>query len=203
MDSQASEARKAPGTPGTNGQAQQRRGLATIRHREQTGNTAGTTGNKQDPAGRICSRCSRYFQQPGTAVSRAVTGCSRCSRCSRSKQQGRYAEFAPRKPLKAAPRLGCSLFFGAQMWRATLRRREQENPLQAAPFLGCSGLRCARAQFAQCAHMHRAQGWKPRGAWAAVEFAVRARRPPRGVKGGESERLCALIGEGAQPCASA
>lgn len=203
MDSQASETRKAPGTPGTNGQAQQKRGLATIRHREQTGNTAGTTGNKQDPAGRICSRCSRYFQQLGTAVSRAVTGCSRCSRCSRSKQQGRHAEFAPRKPPKAAQRLGCSLFSGAQKWRATLFRRTRSTSLQTAPFLGGSGFRCVYAQFAQFAHMHRAQGWKPRGARAAGEFAARAGRPPRDVKGCESARLRALTGEGAQPCASA
>lgn len=203
MDSQAPATRKAPGTPGTTGQAQQRRGLATIHHREQTGNTAGTTGNKQDPARRICSRCSRYFQQPGTAGSRAVTGCSRCSRCSRSKQQGRHAGFAPRKPLKPARRLACSRFFSAQKWRATLHGRTLSTSLQAAPFLGCSGFRGVRAQFAQFAHTHRAQGWKHRRAWAADEFTARAECPPRAVNGCESARLCALIGEGAQPCASA
>lgn len=202
MDSQASEARKAPGTPGTNGQAQQLRWLAPILHREQTGNTAGTTGNKAEPTRRICSRCSRYFQQPGTAGGRAVTGCSRCSRCSRSKQQGKHAEFAHRKPPKAAQRLAYSLFSSVQKWRATLHRRAHEKPLQAAPLLGCSGLRCERVQFAQFAHSHRAQSWKPRRAWTADEFAARARRPARAVKGGESARLRALIGEGAQPCAS-
>lgn len=203
MDSQAPATRKAPGTPGTTGQAQQRRGLATIHHREQTGNTAGTTGNKQDPARRICSRCSRYFQQPGTAGSRAVTGCSHCSHCSHQKQQCIHVGFAPRKPLKPAPRLACSRFSGAQKWRATLHRRTRSTSLQAAPLLGCSGFRCVCAQFAQFAHMHRAQGWKPRSAWAAGEFAACAGRPPRDGKGCESARLRALIGEGTQPCASA
>lgn len=203
MDLQASATRKARVTPGTNGQAQKQRGFAAVFSGSQTGNTPGTTGNKPESAGRICSRCDPLFQVPGTAETRAVTGCSRCSRCDPAKQQHRSGGFQRLKPPEPAPRLGCSLFFGVQKWRATLHRRTRSISLQAAPFLGCSGLRCSRAQFAQFAHMYRAQAWKPRGAWAAGEFAARAGRPPRGVKECESARSRALNGEGAQPCASA
>lgn len=203
MDSQASATRKARVTPGTNGQAQQQRGFAAVYCGSQTGNRPGTTGNKPEPAGRICSRCDPLFQVPGTAETRAVTGCSRCSRCDPAKQHHRSGEFQRLKPLEAARRLACSLFLGVQKWCATMHSRTRSTSLEAAPFLGCSGFRGVRAQFAQFAHTHRAQGWKPRRAWAAGEFAVHAGRPPRGVKGRESAPLRALIGEGAQPCASA
>lgn len=207
MDARQPETQKVPGTAGNKSAnpASMRacRGFDADGCREHAGNIVGTAGNKSEQKEEVCSHCSRHFQLPGTAGGRAVTGCSHCSHCSRQKQQCRHAEFAPVKLLKAARRLACSLFFGAQKWCATLHRRTRSTSLQAAPFLGCSGLRCARAQFAQCAHMHRVQGWKPRGAWAADEFAVCARRPPRGVKGCESARLRALTGEGVQPCASA
>lgn len=203
MDSQSSATRKARVTPGTNGQAQYPSGFAAVFSGSQTGNRPGTTGNKAEPSGLICSRCDPLLKVPGTAVSRAVAGCSRCSRCDPAKQQGKHAEFVPVKTLEAARRLACSLFLGVQKWRATLHSRTRSTSLQAAPFLGCSGFWCVYAQFAQFAHMHRAHGWKPRGARAAGEFAARAGRPPRDVKGCESARLRALTGEGAQPCASA
>lgn len=203
MDSQASETRKARVTPGTSGQAQQQRGFAAVFSGSQTGNTPGTTGNKAEPAGRICSRCDPLFKVPGTAETRAVTGCSRCSRCDPAKQHHKYGEFQHLKPLQAAQRLGCRLFYGVQKWCATVQRRTRSTSLQAAPLLGCSGIARICAQIAEIARMHRAYGWKPRRAWAAGEFAARAGRPPRGVKGCENARLRALIGEGAQPCASA
>lgn len=207
MDARQPETQKVPGTAGnkTANPAVMRvcRGFDADGCREHAGNIVGTAGNKSEQKEEVCSHCSRHFQLPGTAGGRAVTGCSHCSHCSHQKQQCRHAEFARRKPLKAAPCLACSLFSGVQKWCATLQRRTRSTSLQAAPFLGCSGLRCARVQFAQFAHTHRAQGWKPRGAWAAGEFAARAGRPPHGVKGCESARTRALIGEGAQPCASA
>lgn len=71
-------------TPGTNRQAQQARALAGKSTGSQTGNTPGTTGNR-DKA--FCSRCSRSIPIPGTATAPVVAGCSRCSRCDPSQQQ--------------------------------------------------------------------------------------------------------------------
>lgn len=203
MDLRTSKRQNPPVTPVTNAETQQWRGFSPYDYRGQSGDRPVTSGDKTEQESSICHRCHQYFFIPVTAEARAVTGCHRCHRCHQSKQQDKHTEFAHRKLPKAAQRLACSLFSGVQKWRATLRRRAHEKPLQAAPLLGCSGLRCERVQFAQFAHSHHAQGWKPRRAWAAVEFAARARRPARAVKGDENARLRALIDEGAQPCASA
>jgi hypothetical protein len=71
-------------TLGTNRQAQQARVFAGDVAGSQTGNTPGTTGNR-DKA--FCSRCSRSKPLPGTATGPVVAGCSRCSRCDPGQQQ--------------------------------------------------------------------------------------------------------------------
>lgn len=72
------------GTPGTNSQTQQAWPLADTSAGSQTGNTPGTTGNRDKV---FCSRCSQSKPLPGTATGPAIAGCSRCSRCAPGKQQ--------------------------------------------------------------------------------------------------------------------
>lgn len=84
MADQKSPAGKPRVTPGTNRQAQQARAFAGTSAGSQTGNTPGTTGNRNKA---FCSRCSRLKPIPGTATAPVVAGCSRCSRCDPDQQQ--------------------------------------------------------------------------------------------------------------------
>lgn len=84
MVCQNTPSRKPRVTPGTNRQDWQVRALAGKSAGSQTGNTPGTTGNR-DKA--FCSRCSRLKPIPGTATVPVVAGCSRCSRCDPGQQQ--------------------------------------------------------------------------------------------------------------------
>lgn len=148
MDLQASATRKARVTPGTNGQAQKQRGFAAVFSGSQTGNIPGTTGNKAEPAGRICSRCDPLFQVPGTAETRAVTGCSRCSRCSRcdpAKQHHRSGGFQRLKPPEPAPAWAVACFLVCKS--------------------GAQRCTAARAQY-RC---------RPRRSWAAAVCGARVR----------------------------
>lgn len=127
------------------------RGIEGSGYREQAGNTPGTTGNKTVVVQCFCSRCSRYFLQPGTAGGPVITGCSRCSRCSRQIQRYMGQDFRGVKPLEAASHLACSLF--SMLWKLHKRAplAQQANTLEAAPLLGCSGFACTSAQIRQIA----------------------------------------------------
>lgn len=84
MADQISPAGNPRVTPGTNRQAKQVRAFAGTSVGSQTGNTPGTTGNRNKT---FCSRCSRLKPIPGTATAPVVAGCSRCSRCDPAQQQ--------------------------------------------------------------------------------------------------------------------
>ena len=96
MADQKSPTGKPRVTPGTNRRTQQARALAGKSAGSQTGNTPGTTGNRDNT---FCSRCSRIKPLPGTATAPVVAGCSRCSRCDPGQQQVARSN----GPAKAAP----------------------------------------------------------------------------------------------------
>lgn len=81
---QSATSREPGVTPGTNRQTEQARALAGKSAGSQTGNTPGTTGNRDKV---FCSRCSRLKPIPGTATAPVVSGCSLCSRCDPGQQQ--------------------------------------------------------------------------------------------------------------------
>lgn len=96
MADQKSSTGKPRVTPGTNRQAQQAPALVGTSAGSQTGNTPGTTGNRDKV---FCSRCSRSKPIPGTAKSPVFAGCSRCSRCDPGRQQVARSN----EPTKVAP----------------------------------------------------------------------------------------------------